>query len=666
MNGERIRLSLVVCLVASTLLACLAVCTRAPDVFAASPHNGDGTRTVSNASGEPEVCSGCVPPLSYSGGPVMSTNGAGGVTVTPIYWQPSGGKHDFPATFESIINQYIRDIAVASGKPTNVYSDDTEYYQTASGVKTYITYKLTAGTPVIDTDALPASGCTPSASNTACITDKQLVEELRHLTSAHGLKTDLAHFYPVFFGPKIETKDLDGTTSVDSFCGYHRSFGSGADQTVYANVPFEPSGCDAGQTPNGLLVADGSVSTLSHELNESITDPEGSHIAWNDETGHEIGDMCGDTYGPALGSTSKSNPDGTEYNQVINGDKYYTQTEFSDFAYKKYGLGKGCTQSEALAQNPTAGGTGSSANTVSSIFSNVSPTSIPANGKSTTPVRIVVEDPQGNGISGDPVHYIAAVQSGFGHCGTFSAANKNTDDSGIATVTYTASTDNLICSIIAVEAKGGRTAESLIYQGTDAKLSPAVHAAFPTSVRAGGATTTFSENVDNRSPKPLQASRVSFYIWQASPHSKNVNANQVHVSYSTAGSHGSFKALPLTGSTGDGNAIIGYIGPEQGSTLPAHSTEKITFHVDTNSSVPASSTSALFSFESYLEQVNSASGSGDTLADSYSTNVDVTPAPQSHMLLIVLLACGALILLVAVVLLAARSRRNGIPQSQRL
>ena len=46
----------------------------------------------------------------------------------------------------------------------------------------------------------------------------------------------------------------------------------------------------------------------------------------------------------------------------------------------------------------------------------------------------------------------------------------------------------------------------------------------------------------------------------------------------------------------------------------------------------------------------------------YSTNVDVTPAPQSHTLLIVLVVCGALIVLVAGVLFAARRRRNGVPE----
>ena len=120
--------------------------------------------------------------------------------------------------------------------------------------------------------------------------------------------------------------------------------------------------------------------------------------AWNDQTGNEIGDMCASTYGLPLGSTSKSNPGSTEYNQVINGDKYYTQTEFSNLAYSKYGLGKGCSQSEALAQNPKASGSRSGRGHDSRIHLLVrSPLNLPADGKSKSEIR-VVEDPQAYGV----------------------------------------------------------------------------------------------------------------------------------------------------------------------------------------------------------------------------------------------------------------------------
>ena len=94
---------------------------------------------------EPQVCSGCEPPLIYEGGPVMSTNTVAGLTITPIFWAPSGGKYVFPAKYGDILDGYIKNVAAASGSTDNIFSIDTEYYQVAGGVKTSITYHLHAG-----------------------------------------------------------------------------------------------------------------------------------------------------------------------------------------------------------------------------------------------------------------------------------------------------------------------------------------------------------------------------------------------------------------------------------------------------------------------------------------------------------------------------------------
>ena len=670
MDSRHTHLSVCCVLTATITIASLliSVSALAPVVSAWSQRAQESHQPMHRAEtvrGEPKICSGCVPPLTYFGGPVMSTNAAGGVFVTPIYWQPAGGKYAFPRNYEELINRYVRDIARASGHETNVYSNATEYYQKSNGAKTFITYKISAGKPIVDTDSLPSNGCKPSSGFAACITDDQLRAELRHLTRTLHLKTDLAHFYPVFFPANVETKDRDGSTSANAFCGYHRAFGSGATQTVYGNEPLDTAGCTSGQSPNGNEAADTSIDTLSHELTEAITDPESpNHAAWNDQTGNEIGDMCASTYGLPLGSTSKSKPGSTEYNQVINGDKYYTQTEFSNLAYSKYGLGKGCSLSEALAQNPKASeAAAAGATTVASIFSFASPLNLPADGKSKSEIRVVVEDPQAYGVPADPVHFSASVQSGSGHCGSFSTANKPTNSGGVVTVNYTASSDNVACSIVAIDAKGGRSAESVIYQGTATKQSPTIHASFPTSIVAGGGTTTFTEKVDNRSPHALPAARLSFYIWPASSHSKRIKADQVHVTYSTTGPHGKFTVLPLTGTTGGGAAIEGYVGPQQGSTLAAGATDTITYHVTTTSSVPVSTHAPLVSFESYLDQVNSASGTGATLADSFATDATVHAAPQSHSLLIAAIVTGIVALLAAATLFIWTRLRKSTPKA---
>jgi hypothetical protein len=84
--------------------------------------------------GEAGVCANCKPPLVYRNGLVMGTGTpAGTITITPIYWAPAGYNFDtFDPTYRSLVNQYITDIAAASGTTSNVYSILPEYYQTAN------------------------------------------------------------------------------------------------------------------------------------------------------------------------------------------------------------------------------------------------------------------------------------------------------------------------------------------------------------------------------------------------------------------------------------------------------------------------------------------------------------------------------------------------------
>ena len=379
-------------------LACGACCAWATSpVAAAAPlrashrakePNGEDAQLPGTI--EPQICSSCSPPLAEEGGPVMDSNGADGLTITPIWWQPSGGRYVFPSAYENLLDQYVHDIAAASGSTDNVFSVLTEYYQTVDGLKKYITYKFTGGTPIVDTAAFPANGCKPAPGNSACITDSQLRAELRAVTVSHKLPTTMAYYYPVFFPPGVETEDSDGSNSVSDYCGYHKAFGSGSDQTVYADMPYEASGCDAGQAPNGNLPADGAVSTFSHELAEAITDPldSGTSYAWSDGKGNEIGDMCAENFGGALGSTNASKRSGTEYNQVINGHKYYVQELFSNLAFAKSGVGKGCALSEALAESPKAAGTGAGVTTIGNEFTDAFPTTLAANGKATSSIVV--------------------------------------------------------------------------------------------------------------------------------------------------------------------------------------------------------------------------------------------------------------------------------------
>ena len=147
-------------------------------------------------------------------------------------------------------------------------------------------------------------------------------------------------------------------------------------------------------------------------------------------------------------------------------------------------------------------------------------------------------------------------------------------------------------------------------------------AKFPSSLRPGSAT-SFTMTATNPSPHPLTDAQVNFYIYAGTGTKRDVNAGQVHLSYSTHGTSGHFTNVRLTGSTGGGNDINGYLGPAVGATMAPHSSETITFHVTLARNVPVSKTVPLVAFEGYLFQVNSAAGGGTTVGDTLATDIKV-------------------------------------------
>jgi hypothetical protein len=95
---------------------------------------------------------------------------------------------------------------------------------------------------------------------------------------------------------------------------------------LYVVIPYNaiPGHCQSGNPrPNGST-ADPAISTLSHEHNETITDPQ-TYNSWIDPSGEEEGDLCITKFGRALGGSGSS-----AYNEVIGGAHYYLQEEWSN------------------------------------------------------------------------------------------------------------------------------------------------------------------------------------------------------------------------------------------------------------------------------------------------------------------------------------------------
>ena len=569
-------------------------------------------------------CDGCQPPLLYHGGPVMDTHGSQGLTVTPIFWQPPARARSFPSGYESLISGYIGNVAAAGAVDTNVYSIDTEYYSIVNGQLSHIEPHITAGTPVVVTDPLPADGCSVDTSDVtdhliSCITDDQIQSELNRVLTRLKLPRGLANFYPMFFAPGVETADADGTTSASDYCGYHSNTGTTSDQIIYGNEPYDVVGCGGGQSPNHNLAADTAIGTLSHELNEATTDPEvgTGNIGWNDASGSEIGDICAADYGKPLGSTDPKAPQSSEYNQVINGGRYYTQTEFSNYAYRHFGVGFGCQPSEALAHGPVKPG----ATEVANVFSDPYPNTLPANGRATSSVYVTVGDKDRNAISGDRVSFSSYAIYGSGDCGTLNHLSGKTGSDGSVTVTYTASRANVACVVVADDALGGKSASAIIYQGRTQSLAPTAGDTFPSSVTAGRVA-TFSARFTNPRSFSIPDSQIVFAVFPYGPNSPNVRADQITVSFSSTGPGGPWHPLTLGGSTGEGE-IRGVMGGATGFTFPAHRTVRVYFRMTVATSVRRHLRSPLISLENYLYQIDPASGAGDVVADTLATDVSV-------------------------------------------
>jgi hypothetical protein len=337
---------------------------------------GTSTSTGACHKPPPEPAFNGLPPLLFHGSPavctaspcfngnVMMTASTGPLVVVPIFWDPTG----FPmsSSYKNIILSYLGDVAKASGKTKNVFSILNEYF----GNNGQINYNVQLGSAIEDTNPITSS-CTLEAADTtgiyadgsgysACVDDAQLQAEVDRVSAAAGLPHDLSHIYVLYLSKHVESCILPGQTIDPSngqactinyeptaaYCAYHSADPASA---VYANMPYaiyaSPVGFTCGsdarfpviQSPNGNPDADTEISPTSHEINESITDPD-TQTGWYDQAGFENGDECAYIFGRTRGA-----PDAF-FNQVINGGHFLTQEEFSNKLFASSGGTAGCLQ----------------------------------------------------------------------------------------------------------------------------------------------------------------------------------------------------------------------------------------------------------------------------------------------------------------------------------
>jgi hypothetical protein len=309
--------------------------------------------------------------LHYRGGPVLHSS-----APFLVFWTPAG--ESIPARSRSLMARYFTDVAAASGRSSNVFGVLRQYHD-QTGFADYRQTFDSARQVIIDRQAYPSSlgaGCPePSVLYPTCIGDAQIQAEVQRLVTVDGLRTDgslkaasfpparLAVHAPIYFvvlpADVQVCQPVGGLCTGDHICAYHSNFtDKRGDVVLYAPVPLEPlragsvlfpdpkgdcqlDGLSVVQAPNGD-VADAPINGMSHEDSEAITDPL-PYTGWSDpKNSTEVGDKCEMNTSAKLGSGFGNNPlafrptlggseaAGTLYTQLINGDRYYVQSEWSN------------------------------------------------------------------------------------------------------------------------------------------------------------------------------------------------------------------------------------------------------------------------------------------------------------------------------------------------
>ncbi len=331
--------------------ACLALAALAPAAWAAPsfrPRIGGalGVEPPVNRQGEfsaHDVATGALTPVTYHAGPTMT----GGVTVHTIFWAPPGFPFQgqpagAPADYEGLLQQFFTDVAhdsspLATGTCTtsecNIFTVENQYgFGTSPGAITPGDYAIgysAAADSIDDSDPYPpvSQQCASPSGVSACITDGQVQAEIDKLAPTN--ERGLTNLWAVFLPPNVDECILPNNCGTNAFAAYHSVFDlNGHGATIYAVAidPIIEAPIPPGADPEGFPDAETTIDAIAHETNEAMSDPEGT--GWMDPNGLEIADKC--ETGPQLGTPLGFAPDGSPYNQVINGHQYLIQEIWSN------------------------------------------------------------------------------------------------------------------------------------------------------------------------------------------------------------------------------------------------------------------------------------------------------------------------------------------------
>jgi hypothetical protein len=242
-------------------------------------------------------------PIRFHGGSVMTGN----VNIYVIWygdWSPRSRRR-------AIVTHFLQHLA-------SPYWNINRTFPSASG-------KVVTATPVL------AGQTTDTGSvGKVQVTDAQIQIVVEHAVAAKALPHDSHGIYLV-----ITSTSVSKVGFLSEFCGWHSYAHINRSILKFAFIG-DPTGPKIGgctpQTvsPNGDAGADSMVSTIAHELDETVTDP--TFNGWRTDRGEENGDRCAWQYG-VMHNAAKG-----KANIRLGGRDYLVQTNWVNSAQPHCGM----------------------------------------------------------------------------------------------------------------------------------------------------------------------------------------------------------------------------------------------------------------------------------------------------------------------------------------
>ncbi|MBV9397824.1 MAG: hypothetical protein JO062_07585 [Bryobacterales bacterium] len=304
--------------------------------------------------------------ILYHGGPIMGVNyttpcssGTGSPIKIYYIWYGNWASLDWGANF--ILTTLANSIG---GSP--YFNINSTYYMTVtpppppptcSAANFYLTNAVSFGGSVND-----------NYTQGTAVTDFGATGSVEAVVKSHVGAGSTYHDLPldpngVYF--VLTTPDVNETTGFCSaYCGWHSYTTVSGTNIAFAFVgdPLKcPGSCEWQSIgPNGSGGGDGMASIVSHELEESATDPLLN--AWYFSSGNENADQCAWTFG-----TTKTASNGAVYNMTLGGLNYLIQQNWLNVGAGMCALSYSSTPDFSLSATPGAqsvGPTGSTSYTI--------------------------------------------------------------------------------------------------------------------------------------------------------------------------------------------------------------------------------------------------------------------------------------------------------------